>query len=44
MQFKKIIVAGSVTFAASMATAESTPKVIDLVKLYGRFEKPDIRP
>lgn len=39
MQFKKIIVAASVTLAASMAMAESAPKAVDLSKLYGRFEK-----
>ncbi|MCS0633057.1 hypothetical protein NX786_27350 [Telluria mixta] len=39
MRFKRIIVAASVTLAASMATAESAPKAVDLVKLYGRFEK-----
>lgn len=39
MQSKKIIVAASVLFAASMAMAESAPKAVDLSKLYGRFEK-----
>lgn len=39
MRDKKIIVAASVILAASMATAEPTPKFVDLSKLYGRFEK-----
>jgi hypothetical protein len=39
MQFNKIVVATSVLFAATMATAEPAPKAVDLSKLYGRFEK-----
>jgi len=39
MHFKKIIVTASVIFAASVATAESASKAVDLGKLYGRFEK-----
>jgi hypothetical protein len=40
VQFKKIAVAASsVILAASMATAESAPKAVDLSKLYGRFKK-----
>lgn len=39
MQFKKIIVAASILLAASMATAESAPKAVDLNKLHGQFEK-----
>jgi hypothetical protein len=39
VQFRKIIVAASVILSASMATAESAPKAVDLSKLYGRFEK-----
>lgn len=39
MQLKKIIVAASVILAASIATAETAPKAVDLSKLYGRFEK-----
>lgn len=39
MQFKKIIVTASVMLVASMAMAESTPKAVDLSKIYARFEK-----
>jgi hypothetical protein len=39
VKLKKIIVAAGVILAASIATAESEPKAIDLSKLYGRFEK-----
>ena len=38
-QFKKIVVAASVMLAASTAMAEPAPKVVDLSKLFGRFEK-----
>lgn len=39
MQLKNNIIAASIMLAASMATAEPTPKAVDLSKLYERFEK-----
>jgi hypothetical protein len=39
VHLKKIIVAASIIFTASIATAEPVPKAVDLSKLYGLFEK-----
>jgi hypothetical protein len=39
MPSTKFIIASSVLVAASMAMAEPAPKVVDLNKLYGIFEK-----
>lgn len=39
MQLKKIIVAAGLVLAASIVTAESKPKAVDLSKIYVRFER-----
>jgi len=39
MHFKKISLAASAIFVTSMAIAESAPKIVELRKLYGQFEK-----
>lgn len=39
MRLKKIIATASIMLTASLAMAESTPKTVDLGKLYGLFKK-----
>ena len=39
MQFEKIAIAASAILAASIAMAESTPKLFDLNKIYAHYEK-----